>query len=213
MADLRQRIDHPRKVMFLMSFLNGRPMVAGRSTAAEGIIGSPVGVNAVNKYEGYKLINDEAVIAAQPDAVLAMERASFRLDADTVFAHPAFATTPAAAHKIACLDGRALSARLRAALGAGGARHRGGALSGAERTSRCRRSGRLAGGRLPAMNEAAAPAVRGAGPPVVRVSIDSAQSRRDARPRGGTGGCRTRRRDHRGGRHSVAARRGGVRAH
>lgn len=106
MADLRRRIDHPRKVMFLMSFLNGRPMVAGRATAAEGIIKLAGGLNAVDKYEGYKLINDEAVIAAQPDAVLAMERASFRLDADTVFAHPAFTTTPAAAHKtLVSMDG------------------------------------------------------------------------------------------------------------
>jgi iron complex transport system substrate-binding protein len=99
MANLRRRIEQPRKVMFLMSFLNGRPMVAGRTTAAEGIIELAGGRNAVDKYEGYKLINDESVIAAQPDAVLAMERPSFRLDADTVFAHAAFATTPAADHK------------------------------------------------------------------------------------------------------------------
>ena len=85
--------------MFLLSFLNGRPMVAGRATAADGIIRLAGGVNAITSYEGYKPINDEAVIAAQPDAVLAMERASFRLDADTVFAHPGFASTPAAAHK------------------------------------------------------------------------------------------------------------------
>jgi iron complex transport system substrate-binding protein len=99
MAHLRRRIEHPRKVMFLLSFLNGRPMVAGRATAPEGIIRLAGGRNAVDKYDGYKLINDESVIAAQPDAVLAMERASFRLDADTVFAHAAFAITPAAAHK------------------------------------------------------------------------------------------------------------------
>jgi iron complex transport system substrate-binding protein len=99
MASLRRRIEHPRKVMFLMSFLNGRPMVAGRATAAEGIIKLAGGVNAVDQYDGYKLINDESVIAAQPDAVLAMERTSFRLEADAVFAHAAFAATPAAAHK------------------------------------------------------------------------------------------------------------------
>jgi iron complex transport system substrate-binding protein len=99
MAGLRQRIDRPRKVMFLLSFLNGRPMVAGRSTAADGIIRMAGGVNTIAAYEGYKPMNDEAVIAAQPEAVLAMERASFRLDAAAVFAHPGFASTPAAAHK------------------------------------------------------------------------------------------------------------------
>ncbi len=99
MASLRKRIEHKRKVMFLLSFMSGRPMVAGRMTAADGIIQLAGGGNAVTGYEGYKLINDESVIAAQPDAILAMERASFSLDAQTVFAHPGFASTPAAAHK------------------------------------------------------------------------------------------------------------------
>jgi iron complex transport system substrate-binding protein len=96
---LRARITHPRKAVFILSFTNGRPMVAGRATAADGIMTLAGAVNAITGYDGYKLINDEAVIAAGPDAVLAMERASFRLDAQTVFAHSAFATTPAAAQK------------------------------------------------------------------------------------------------------------------
>jgi heme transport system substrate-binding protein len=99
LARLRARIAHPRKAVFILSFTNGRPMVAGRATAADGIMALAGAVNAVTAYDGYKLINDEAVIAAGPDAVLAMERASFRLDAQTVFAHPAFATTPAAAQQ------------------------------------------------------------------------------------------------------------------
>ena len=54
LAGLRQRIDQPRKVMFLLSFLNGRPMVAGRATAADGIIRMAGAVNAITGYEGYK---------------------------------------------------------------------------------------------------------------------------------------------------------------
>jgi heme transport system substrate-binding protein len=99
LADLRSRVVQSRKVLFMLSFMNGRPMVAGRATAADGIIKLAGAVNAITEYEGYKLINDEAVIAAQPDAVLAMERTSFRLDARTVFEHPAFVTTPAAAQR------------------------------------------------------------------------------------------------------------------
>ena len=99
LAALRARIAQPRKALFVLSFLNGRPMVAGRATAADGIIKLAGAVNAVTEYEGYKPISDEAVIAARPDAVLAMERASHRLDAQTVFEHPAFVTTPAAAQK------------------------------------------------------------------------------------------------------------------
>ena len=99
LAALRARIERPRRALFILSFMNGRPMVAGRATAADGIITLAGAANAITAYDGYKLINDEAVIAARPDAILAMERASFRLDAKTVFDHPAFATTPAAAQK------------------------------------------------------------------------------------------------------------------
>src|SRR6478609_1655963 len=99
LAALRARIERPRSALFILSFMNGRPMVAGRATAADGIITLAGAANAITGYDGYKLVNDEAVIAARPDAILAMERASFRLDAKTVFEHPAFATTPAAAQK------------------------------------------------------------------------------------------------------------------
>ena len=99
LATLRARIERPRRALFILSFMNGRPMVAGRATGADGIIMLAGAANAITEYEGYKLINDEAVIAARPDAILAMERASFRLDANTVFEHPAFVTTPAAAQK------------------------------------------------------------------------------------------------------------------
>ena len=36
-------------------------MVAGRATAADGIIALAGAANAITEYEGYKLINDEAV--------------------------------------------------------------------------------------------------------------------------------------------------------
>jgi iron complex transport system substrate-binding protein len=96
---VRKHVDRPRKVLFILSFLNGRPMVAGRQTAAAGIIKLAGAVSALVDYDGYKLVSDEAVIAAQPDVVLAMEREGFRIDAKTVFEHPAFVTSPAAANK------------------------------------------------------------------------------------------------------------------
>ena len=51
-------------------------MVAGRNTAADGIIRLAGAVNAIDAYEGYKQISDEAVIAAGPDTVLVMQRAA-----------------------------------------------------------------------------------------------------------------------------------------
>ena len=99
LARQRAHITHPRKAVFILSFTNERPMVAGRTTAADGIITLAGDRMPSTNMKATSSINDEAIIAARPDAVLAMERESFRLDAQTVFAHSAFAATPAAARK------------------------------------------------------------------------------------------------------------------
>jgi iron complex transport system substrate-binding protein len=97
---VRAKIDTPARVMFVLSFVKGRAMVAGRKTAADGIIKLAGGVNAVSEYEGYKPIDDEAVVASNPDAVLVMQRSSAEpLTAENVFAHPAFSATRAAANR------------------------------------------------------------------------------------------------------------------
>jgi iron complex transport system substrate-binding protein len=96
LAKLRARIKHPKRVMFVLSVANGRPMVAGRNTAADGIIKLAGAVNAVAEFEGYKPISDEAVIGMKPDVILAMQRAGLSLQASDVLRLPAFALTPAA---------------------------------------------------------------------------------------------------------------------
>ena len=102
--------------MFVLSLLNGKPMVAGRNTAADGIITLAGGVNAIDAYEGYKQIADEAVIAAGPDTVLVMQRQqdNARRRRRCSRTRPS-SMTPAAAQQILRRDGRALSARLRPA--------------------------------------------------------------------------------------------------
>jgi iron complex transport system substrate-binding protein len=103
---LRDSIKQPARVMFVMSFLNGRAMVAGQKTAANEIIKMAGAVNAVEGFDGYKPVNDEAIVAAKPDVVLTMERGQEQLDAQTVFANPSFALTPAAAKKsFVAMDG------------------------------------------------------------------------------------------------------------
>lgn len=99
LAQLRQRIKRPVRVLFLLSFMNDRPMVAGRATAADGIIRLAGAVNAMPDYEGYKLVNEESIITAKPDVVLVMQRASLSLDAKDIFTRPGFQMTPAAAHR------------------------------------------------------------------------------------------------------------------
>ena len=105
-AKMRTGIDKPLRVLFLLSLMNDRPMVAGRHTAADGIIALAGGVNAVAEFDGYKIINDEAVVAAKPDIVLAMQRPDLALNADQVFSSAGFRLTPAAARKaFVAMDG------------------------------------------------------------------------------------------------------------
>ena len=99
LASLRAKIKAPVRVLFILSFMNGRPMVAGRGTAADGVIRMAGAVNAFDNFDGYKILNDEAVLAAAPDAVIAMSRPGLDLDASSVFAHAAFRETPAAKQK------------------------------------------------------------------------------------------------------------------
>lgn len=99
LRDLRGKVAKPVRVMFVMSLLNGRALAAGKNSAANEIIRLAGAVNAIDGFEGYKPINDEAIIAAKPDVVLSIGRGKDSVEADAVFAHPAFALTPAAANK------------------------------------------------------------------------------------------------------------------
>jgi len=93
-------IGRRKRVLFVLSFVDGRAMAAGKHTAADGIIRLAGGVNAIADYDGYKMITDEAVVAAKPDVVLAMQRGGPNpVNADMVFAQQAFAATPAAAKR------------------------------------------------------------------------------------------------------------------
>jgi iron complex transport system substrate-binding protein len=103
---LRASVQKPVRVLFLMSFINGRAMVAGQKTAANAIIGLAGADNAVQGFEGYKPVSDEAIVAAKPDVILTMDRGREVLDAQTVFANPSLALTPAAAKKsLIVMDG------------------------------------------------------------------------------------------------------------
>jgi len=106
LKQLRESVKRPARVMFVMSFLNGRAMVAGQKTAANEIIKLAGGANAIDGFDGYKPVNDEAIVAAKPDVVLTMQRGREQLDAQTVFANPSFALTPAAAKQsFVAMDG------------------------------------------------------------------------------------------------------------
>ena len=90
-------LDTAPRVLFILSLQGGRIMAAGTDTAAEGIIGLSGGVNAMEGFDGYQQISDEAVLLADPDVILMMDRTGDH-DADTseIFAHPVLGRTSAA---------------------------------------------------------------------------------------------------------------------
>lgn len=93
--ELRSHVDRKSRIMFVMSLVDGRAMAAGRNTAADEIITLAGGTNAVSDYEGYKTIGEEAIVAAKPEVILAMQRGKDSLNADAVFTNAAFNLTPA----------------------------------------------------------------------------------------------------------------------
>ncbi|MGC1303893.1 MAG: ABC transporter substrate-binding protein [Caulobacteraceae bacterium] len=83
-----------RRVLFVLSMQNDRPMVAGAGTAADAIIALAGGINAAGALQGYKPVSDEALSALAPDVVLAMDHAGPSFDAGAL-GRGGFRLTPA----------------------------------------------------------------------------------------------------------------------
>lgn len=100
-------VETPKKVLFILSLQGGRIMAGGAGTSADAIITLAGGQNAVSGIEGYKPVTDEAIIAAQPDVILMMDRGEASADASAngsadhgaakvgALAMPVIQTTPA----------------------------------------------------------------------------------------------------------------------
>lgn len=93
-------IKERKRVLFILSMQGGKVLAAGSNTAANGIIELAGAVNAVEGFEGYKQLSDEAAITAKPDFILMMTRGGSHNAAEAeLFAHPAIAGTPAGQQK------------------------------------------------------------------------------------------------------------------
>lgn len=91
------RTDAPPRVLFILSMQGGRIMAAGSGTAAEGIIGLAGGTNAMEGFDGYSQVSDEAVLMADPDVILMMDRSGDHAADDAeIRAHPVLGQTRAA---------------------------------------------------------------------------------------------------------------------
>lgn len=89
-------VTEPKRILFILSVEGGKIQASGTGTAADGIIALAGGVNAIDQYEGYKALTEEAIIDAAPDVILMMDRGGDHsaTDAD-LKANPAIALTPA----------------------------------------------------------------------------------------------------------------------
>src|SRR5690606_21643015 len=103
----RDAIDTPLRAMFILSAQGGRIMASGGNTAASGILALAGVENAVTGFEGYRLLTDEAVAAAAPDAIIMMDRDGDHALTDAqIIAHPALGVTPAGqAMRVVRMDG------------------------------------------------------------------------------------------------------------
>jgi iron complex transport system substrate-binding protein len=101
----RARRIAPR-VVFVYARGGGNVMVSGSGTAASAMLGLAGAVNAVDGYEGFKPLSAEALVAAQPEAIVVLARG---LEAagglDGVLAIPGVAETPAGkARRVVVMD-------------------------------------------------------------------------------------------------------------
>mgnify|MGYP002621734662 FL=1 len=107
LAQARDAIDTPLSAMFILSAQGGRIMASGENTAASGILALAGVENAVTGFDGYRLLTDEAVAAAAPDAIIMMDRDGDHALSDAqIIAHPALGITPAGqAMRVVRMDG------------------------------------------------------------------------------------------------------------
>ena len=87
----------PPKVLFIYARGGGTQNVAGLDTSANAMIELAGGVNAVTEYTGYKPMNAEAILAAQPDYILFTARGLESVGgAEEMKKLPGLSETPAA---------------------------------------------------------------------------------------------------------------------
>lgn len=88
-------IEERKRVLFILSIVDGRPMAAGSDTAADAIIAIAGGRNVFAEANGYKTLSAEAATELAPDVVVMMTGAGPNHAAVDPFAIPALAATPA----------------------------------------------------------------------------------------------------------------------
>lgn len=104
-ADLADEARIP--VLAVISLQGGKIMTGGEGATVDSLIRLAGGRNAGHGVSGYKVITDEAVVAAAPEVILiSADAGGPYATRDEVLAHPALAQTPAAqAGRIVPMEG------------------------------------------------------------------------------------------------------------
>ncbi|SNY91275.1 iron complex transport system substrate-binding protein [Cohaesibacter sp. ES.047] len=98
--------DRRLNVLFILSVQDGRLMVAGENNQADAVIAMAGGTNLMDGFEGFKMVDDEALLANPPDAIVMMTRSNHVAGDDVLSAHPALKASPAIKNKrIIRMDG------------------------------------------------------------------------------------------------------------
>jgi iron complex transport system substrate-binding protein len=108
LADLRAKISHPLRALFVLGVQNGRVMVGGQNTSADAIIRLAGATNVATAVNGFRPLPDEAIVELAPDVIVAMRRSSGNdnHDLSELFALKGIQSTPAgAAKRILMMDG------------------------------------------------------------------------------------------------------------
>ncbi|GGB60267.1 hemin ABC transporter substrate-binding protein [Roseibium aquae] len=74
LEDMVEGSGPSKTVLFILSLNGGRILASGDGTAAAGVIELAGLQNAVSGFEGYKPLSNEALIQADPDVILIMDR-------------------------------------------------------------------------------------------------------------------------------------------
>jgi len=100
------KVNQPLKVLFVLDGSARSPIVGGSNTHADTMIRLAGGVNVAAELRGYKPITAEALLAANPDLILAMEHGRKPIDPKTLVTQPGFAGTNAANNnRVVLMDG------------------------------------------------------------------------------------------------------------
>lgn len=95
-----------KKVLFVLSTRGGRMMVGGSNSHASAAIEMAGGVNLMQSIEGYKAVDNEALLSNPPEVIVAMNHRAMTTGADELANHTALKNSPAVKNgRIIRMDG------------------------------------------------------------------------------------------------------------